>query len=100
MAPTSFVVNVGRGPVINEDALYEALASRQTAGAGLDVWYNYPAFGQERMPSNRPFHELPNIVMTPHKPTFETMAYRWKAIAENILSFAKGETPQRIVFQS
>ncbi|MBM3874015.1 MAG: hydroxyacid dehydrogenase [Verrucomicrobia bacterium] len=97
MKPTAFVVNVGRGPVIDEDALYEALRTRTIAGAGLDVWYQYPAPGQNLLPSRRPFHELSNVIMTPHKPTVETMAYRWGAIAENIRRLAAGEPLERIV---
>ena len=97
MRPSAFVINVGRGPVIDEDALYEALRDRTIAGAGLDVWYQYPAPGQTLLPSRRPFHELPNVIMTPHKPTEETMAYRWRAIAENIGRLAAGEPLERVV---
>ncbi len=97
MKPSAFIINVGRGPVINEDALYEALRARRIAGAGLDVWYQYPAAGQNRHPSRRPFQELDNVIMTPHKPTIETMAYRWKEIAENIRRLAQGEPLHRIV---
>lgn len=97
MKSGAFVVNVGRGPVINEDALYEALRTRRIAGAGLDVWYQYPAAGQNCLPARRPFQELGNVIMTPHKPTVETMAYRWKEIAENIRRLAQGETLVRIV---
>lgn len=96
MKSTAFIVNVGRGPVLNEDALYEALRTRRIAGAGLDVWYQYPAPGQNRLPSRRPFHELDNVIMTPHKPTSETMDYRWKEIADNLERFSRGE-PLRCV---
>ena len=91
MKPGAFIVNVGRGPVINEEALYEALRTRRIAGAGLDVWYQYPAPGQDRLPSRLPFQELDNVIMTPHKPTTETMAYRWKEIAANIARLQRGE---------
>ncbi|SDS47878.1 2-hydroxyacid dehydrogenase [Opitutus sp. GAS368] len=91
MKPEAFIINVGRGPVINEAALYEALRTRRIAGAGLDVWYQYPAPGQDRMPARLPFQELDNVIMTPHKPTAETMAYRWKQIAANIGRLARGE---------
>ena len=60
-------------------------------------WYQYPAAGQNRLPSRRPFQELDNVIMTPHKPTIETMAYRWKEIAQNIRRLAHGEVLQRIV---
>ncbi len=98
MKPTACLVNVGRGPVINEQALYDALRTRRIAGAGLDVWYQYPsAPGQTQRPARLPFHELDNIIMTPHKPTAETMAYRWRAIAGNIARLARGESLLRVV---
>ena len=98
MKRTACIVNVGRGPVINEEALYEALRRRRIAGAGLDVWYQYPsAPGQIQRPSRFPFHELENVIMTPHKPTSETMAYRWRAIAHNIGRLVQGETLLRVV---
>lgn len=77
LAQPSLVVNIGRGAVIQEQALYEALASGRLHGAGLDVWYNYPKVGEyvaERHeaipatpPSHYPFHELDNVVLSPHR---------------------------------
>jgi phosphoglycerate dehydrogenase-like enzyme len=64
------LVNVGRGPVIDEEALYEALAARRIRSAGIDVWYQYPKNDEERthtFPSRLPFHTLDNVVMTPHR---------------------------------
>jgi phosphoglycerate dehydrogenase-like enzyme len=97
MKPGAFIINVGRGPVINEEALYDALRDRRIGGAGLDVWYQYPAAGQERLPSRFPFQELNNVIMTPHKPTAETMAYRWKEIAANIERLVRGEALRCVV---
>lgn len=97
MKSSAYIVNVGRGPVLNEDALYHALKTRQIAGAGLDVWYNYPAPGQNLRPSRQPFHELDNVIMTPHKPTIETMSYRWKEIAANLNRFSRGEALVSVV---
>ncbi|CAE8610971.1 unnamed protein product [Polarella glacialis] len=70
----SILVNVGRGSVIDEDALFEVLKEGHLGAAGLDVWFNYPmmpgqGLGSEEMrlgPSKLPFHELGNVVMTPH----------------------------------
>lgn len=62
----AIVVNVGRGPVFDEAALYEALASGRLWGAGLDVWWCYPPDGGNGLPSAKPFHELDNVVLTPH----------------------------------
>ena len=66
----TIVVNVARGSVIDEQAMYSALAERQIYGAGIDTWYNYPKAGQSNStpPStNFPFHELNNLVMSPHR---------------------------------
>jgi hypothetical protein len=49
------------------------------------------------MPSRLPFNELDNVVMSPHKPTFETMTYRWREIALNIGRFVRGEKLLRVV---
>lgn len=58
----------------------------------------YPsAPGQKQLPARLPFHELDNIIMTPHKPTAETMAYRWRAIPGNIARLARGEALLRVV---
>lgn len=97
MKPTAFIVNVGRGPVINEEALYNALKDHRIAGAGLDVWWQYPALGQNREPSRFPYGQLDNVVMTPHKPTFETMTFRWREIALNIQRFVRGEPLVNVV---
>jgi phosphoglycerate dehydrogenase-like enzyme len=64
------LVNVGRGPIVDEAALYAALASGRLAAAGLDVWYRYPKTPEERtdcLPSTHPFHELSNVVLSPHR---------------------------------
>lgn len=98
MKPTAFIVNVGRGPVIEEKALYEALRDRTIAGAGIDVWYQYYTPDEPiRHPSKYPLHELPNIIMTPHKPTAETMRFRWEAISRNIHRFVNGEPLENLV---
>jgi D-3-phosphoglycerate dehydrogenase len=59
MKPTAFIVNVARGGLIDEDALYAALKSNRIAGAGLDVFVSEP-------PTNSRLLELDNVVLTPH----------------------------------
>jgi len=64
------VINVGRGPVIDEAAFYNALRSGHLAAAGIDVWYVYPHNEEEHghtLPSHYPFHELDNVVLSPHR---------------------------------
>ena len=66
----TIVVNVARGTVIDEQALYSALSEQHIYGAGIDTWYNYPKPGESNStpPSaNFPFHELNNLVMSPHR---------------------------------
>jgi phosphoglycerate dehydrogenase-like enzyme len=60
MKPTAYLINVARGPVVDERALYEALAARRIAGAGLDV------FEEEPTPASNPLLKLDNVIVTPH----------------------------------
>ena len=63
----AFLVNVGRGDVVQEQALYDALKDGTLAGAGLDVWYTYPQGGSIMgAPSRYPIHTLSNVVLSPH----------------------------------
>lgn len=89
MGSSAIVVNVARGPVVEEKALYDALKSNRIAGAVIDVWYNYPnpAAPQPKVyPSALPFQDLPNIMMTPHMSglTEGTILRRQRVMAENI----------------
>lgn len=71
LLPTdSVLVNIGRGLIVNEEALYKALKDGNLGAAGLDVWYNYPASEESRTstyPANFPFWELDNVVLSPHR---------------------------------
>jgi lactate dehydrogenase-like 2-hydroxyacid dehydrogenase len=64
-----YLVNISRGEIINEDALFAALKDGTLAGAALDVWYKYPGKNQNEpvFPSDKPIYELPNVVISPHK---------------------------------
>ncbi|MGE0088159.1 MAG: 2-hydroxyacid dehydrogenase [Bacteroidales bacterium] len=66
---STILINISRGEVIDEDALFLALKNKQIFGAGIDTWYNYPKSANEpTFPSlKNPFHELKNIVMSPHR---------------------------------
>ena len=101
MRPTAVVINVGRGPTIDENALYEALKTGRIAGAVIDTWYNYPTPASPNVyPSALPFQELPNIVMTPHMSglTAGTVQRRQRVIADNIRRRMSGETCTNIVW--
>jgi phosphoglycerate dehydrogenase-like enzyme len=99
MKPTAILVNVSRAQIVDEDALYRALAGRTLAGAALDVWYRYPSEPGPVLPSTRPFHELPNVLMTPHVAgwTDGMLEARASLIAENIRRTAHGERPANLV---
>jgi len=99
LKPSAVLVNVARGEIIDEDALYRALQERRIAGAALDVWYRYPKEPGTTFPARRPFHELPNVLMTPHVSgwTEGMLEARAKLIAENIERTARGEPPLNLI---
>jgi phosphoglycerate dehydrogenase-like enzyme len=93
MKPSAFLINPARAQIVDEAALYDALARRVIAGAALDVWYRYPQQPGPAAPASLPFHELPNVLMTPHVSgwTDGTIEARAALIAENIRRVADGE---------
>lgn len=98
------LVNVARGPIVDEAALYAALEQRRLFGAGLDVWYRYPSERQRALripvpPAHFPFHELDRVVMSPHRAGWsdETETARVDTLAEMLNGAAAGrELPHRI----
>jgi phosphoglycerate dehydrogenase-like enzyme len=99
MKPGAFLVNVARAEICDEEALYRALACGHLAGAALDVWYHYPASGGPTFPASQPFHELDNVMMTPHISgwTEGMLNARATLIAENIERTARGEPPLNLI---
>jgi phosphoglycerate dehydrogenase-like enzyme len=94
MRPTGVILNVGRGPVIDERALYEALLARRIGGAIIDTWYVYPSADRpEPHPGRLPFHELDNCTLTPHMSgwTHGTIRRRQETIADNIARLERGD---------
>jgi phosphoglycerate dehydrogenase-like enzyme len=95
MKRTAYLVNVGRGAIVDLADLTEALRAGVIAGAGLDV------FEVEPLPSDHPLWDLPNVVITPHAaslcPNDKVDARRWQTIVDNIRRFAAGEPLQNIV---
>lgn len=62
-----FLVNVGRGAIVNEEGLYEALSKGVLKGAAIDTWYGYPKDGGVvGAPSRYPINKLPNVIVSPH----------------------------------
>jgi phosphoglycerate dehydrogenase-like enzyme len=99
MKRSAYLINLARAEIVDEDALYEALAERRITGAALDVWYRYPTTAEPTAPARRPFHELPNVLMTPHIAgwTDGTLDARAALIAENIGRTERGELPLNLV---
>ena len=100
MKPEAFLINIARGQVVDEDALFAALRDRNIAGAALDVWWQYPnAADPNRRGSRHPFHELANVIVTPHNSGWTTgmVRRRWDEVAENLGRFVRGEPLINIV---
>ena len=99
MKPTALLLNPARAEIVDEDALYEALAAHRLAGAALDVWYRYPAAAGPTLPARRPFHDLPNVLMTPHVSgwTEGMLAARAQVIADNVDRIVRGQPPLNLI---
>jgi phosphoglycerate dehydrogenase-like enzyme len=103
MKRSAVLVNVARGPVAVEADLFDALKRRVIAGAVLDVWYRSPSEKEPApAPSRFPFHELDNVVMTPHCAgwTAGQEERRLRAIAANLDRFSRGEPLHNVVVQA
>lgn len=100
MRPDAVLVNVGRGPTVDEEALYDALKSRRIGGAIIDTWYRYPQGDDgSPLPSKLPFQDLSNVLMTPHMSgwTNGTIRRRQAVIAANIRRRFSGEPLENVV---
>lgn len=88
----AFLINTSRGPIVDEQALVDALRSGAITGAGLDV------YDIEPLPQGHPFPDLPNVVLTPHLGyvTSETYERFYGQTLENIRAFLAG-TPERVI---
>jgi len=107
--PSSCVlVNIARGAIVDEGALYRALKEKRIAAAGIDVWYRYPDTAASRAntpPSRFPFHELDNVVMSPHRGGAfrleELERQRMTDLAHTLNAIARDENvPHRVDIQA
>ena len=93
MRSDAFLVNIARGPIVDEEAFYLALKNGRIGGAQIDVWYRYPeANDADQAPSRFDFATLPNVRMTPHIAGWSeaTVRKRWEVIAQNVMAALDG----------
>ena len=92
MKRTAYLVNISRGPIVDEGALVAALRSRAIAGAALDT------FDVEPLPQDHPFLKLDNTIIAPHLGYVTEEGYRafYAGAIEDIRAYAAGE-PVRVI---
>jgi phosphoglycerate dehydrogenase-like enzyme len=92
MKAGAILVNISRGPIVEEKGLVEALRSGHLAGAGLDV------FDREPLPADHPFRSLDNVVVTPHIGYVTEHLFRtaWQRMAQDVAAYLAG-SPIRVV---
>jgi phosphoglycerate dehydrogenase-like enzyme len=93
MKKTAYLINVARGPIVDQVALYQALRARQIQGAGLDV------FEQEPVPPDDPILGLDNVILAPHALcwTDECFGLNGRAAIGSLLDVARGVVPRTVV---
>ena len=87
MKPSAYLINIGRGAIVDLSALVEALRDKRIAGAGLDVYEKEP------LPANHALWEFPNVILTPHiAGSSPRIAERHLGVVvENVRRFVAGE---------
>jgi phosphoglycerate dehydrogenase-like enzyme len=98
MKPTAILVNVARGAIIDERALYEHLSTHTQFSAGIDTWWDEPA-GDEPFRADYPFLELPNVLGSPHSSSIVpgTMLAAAGLAAQNVRRYLRGEAVTGVV---
>jgi len=106
MPKGSLLINIGRGLIVNQQALFNALVEGHLRGAGSDVWYHYPKSTADRKntpPADLPFGELDNLVLSPHRGGMveEEEPQRISALANLLNAANRGEPiPNKVDLQA
>ncbi len=88
----SFLINISRGAIVKQEALFNALKEGRIAGAGLDVWYDIQEENRYGYSSEYPFHELDNVILSPHRANSGGSIAKWNPVFVNIKKMADGDT--------
>lgn len=93
MKPTAYLINMSRGPVVDQKALYDALTSGQIAGAALDV------LEQEPPDANDPLLKLDNVLLSPHTSSWSSSAILElrRGVVRNVVDALQGRRPRSVV---
>ena len=93
MKPTAFLVNIARGPIVDQAALTEALQEGRIAGAALDV------FEREPVDANDPLLSLDNVILAPHAigMTDEVFRGSGRSACRSVIAVAQGRVPDYVV---
>lgn len=93
MKPTAYLINTARGGIINEDALYDALAARHFAGAAIDCFLGEPLPGPHRL------SELENVILAPHSIAWTDEMFRdmGRAACQAMIDWSVGRRPRGVV---
>jgi phosphoglycerate dehydrogenase-like enzyme len=101
MKPTAIMVNVARGPLVDQSALYEHLCTHPEFSAGIDTWWSEPT-GNGTFRADYPFLDLPNVLGSPHNSSIVpgTMLSAARLAAENVRRYLRGEATMGMIRRS
>ncbi len=93
-----YLINVGRGPIVDEEALYHSLKTHETKGFASDVWYHYPKDATPQAPSTTPLETFDNVVMSPHVAGFTDISTQRMIddVFQTIVKIAQGDTSRAL----